>query len=1583
MADGYNIKVGLDSRSAERGVKSFTGSLNDSLKALRDFDSKARNAFKALDQFGKVNTGNLTRSMQSISRAVDIVNKLKVNTAAVKNLQAMGKALAGIKFSGSTSLGKLPAALKELDKIKINSKLVGDLAALKTSMKGFSSPPKSLGDWPKALNSLGKVVINPSLAKQLAAIKTAMKGFVGPARSALAIPTFLKGLSAHSINPSLARGLAAMKGAMAGMSGPSAASVRNIAALLNALKTTTASQINGVVNALAKLNGISIKLGGALGRAGTGMSNFSKQSRASTASMHQMYQASMAVHSALSMLQAVMGGASITSFAKSIYETGSAYQSLLRTLITVASSREEVASNLQFINDLTSKMPISLEVATESFKKFAAAARLSGVSAEDTQKVFSGFSMGFAAMGVDAEHSRHAFMALEQIFSKGTVTSEELKQQLGEHLPGAVSILADALGITTQKMFKMMEQGELTSDSIIKMASAMDTKFAKAASAASNSSQGALMSMANEWTRIQKIIFNSGFESGLGALARSISDILKSEEMKTFAADIGEAFNRLFRVIAVGAKVLAQNKDTVMGFLKAFAGWAAIGAAAGALRMFLIPLMLIAPFATAAGVAFTGLRTAMVALSAANIIKTFSNLASAFSGLASKVTIAAAGIILFAAGIDALFNDSKATNAIVEGVGKTFESLYGILKKSMPDIKLGDQIAEANKEFEKANELVKESNEQLNSLDSDGYAKNAAAAKKAAFEKEHALTNEEQKLWDTLNPLAAATAEYEKQLILIDQIAKKRGLDAGVIAQQKATLAAQTLDDRNPVLSGVQDMQNQLNAAKAVTAEQKAQNEALLYQQEMLKKGVVVTEEMKKAVFDFHMGLSKIAGESGNGFERWAASVKDWNDSMQDAIKDGISGLSDELTNFVSGAEYDFRALAQSILKSFIKIQIDSFMKDAMSGLGLNGTTNGADQAQSALAALSKMGGTIQTATTNVYTSGLNINGQPLTPASDIKAMGDNTGLRPALDANGNSTFNPTVAKSATDMQLRPALPVNPNVMNTDTGLRTGLNVNGQSTTNDFSKTVTTNDRDITFTPDAQAWKDQAVAAEEARAAAAKANPVSPDTMLRPGLDSATTAGITPPLGLKPWVDPALVPPANLTGKTLELSATDVENMKKTLATEWVSKAGEDQGKGILDTMMNRQMSGKWGDDMKSVVDARKQFSDINGPIAWKQGRNSVDDLEPGVNLSQSAYNRSSALTDKYLAERASGTPSIVGDNLNYANPTYSDAKNRPWIEALDGPKLGTNRSNTHYHGTTPELEKYRPGEFDVKYPGQTDPTMTNSIPGQATDLKSADAALNQSMPSLDKFKTSITDMGVKTQTAATQQQTALQTTTSANQTNAMAQQQVATSTQMAGVNAQQAGPQFQQAGQSIQQAGQNAQTAGTQAQTSTTGLSSMTSGLGSMTGQLSSAIPSLSGFSQALSMLGSLGSPTASAGLFKEGGYAGSPVSTGSMSAGAWANAPHYAEGTANTSGGMPAILHDNEAVIPLSRGREIPVKFDSTDRDPAATEFGSVQQGRGGAVFNLNLHGVKNGDDFKKSRRQVQTAMADGYERSLRRNG
>ncbi|PSM16113.1 tape measure protein [Nitratireductor sp. StC3] len=221
------------------------------------------------------------------------------------------------------------------------------------------------------------------------------------------------------------------------------------------------------------------------------------------------------------------------------------------------------------------------------------------------------------------------------------------------------------------------------------------------------------------------------------------------------------------------------------------------------------------------------------------------------------------------------------------------------------------------------------------------------------------------------------------------------------------------------------------------------------------------------------------------------------------------------------------------------------------------------------------------------------------------------------------------------------------------------------------------------------------------------------DTPLRGTLGLGTKA--VPAIGgdLRGSHDPfatATESAANTFAKQITLTPQEITDLKKTLMTEWVTSQGDAQGKGIIDTILNRRASGKWGDSVTDVVNARKQFSDVNGPPAWKHGRRSVDDLS----VNDPRYARASRLVDEYLPQRAAGTPSIVGDHLNYANRAASTPNNFGWIDKLDGPKLGA-----HRHGTTADLQRFRPGEYGINLPGQSmlagtpDPMTTGSIAQQ------------------------------------------------------------------------------------------------------------------------------------------------------------------------------------------------------------------------------------------------------------------------------
>lgn len=102
--------------------------------------------------------------------------------------------------------------------------------------------------------------------------------------------------------------------------------------------------------------------------------------------------------------------------------------------------------------------------------------------------------------------------------------------------------------------------------------------------------------------------------------------------------------------------------------------------------------------------------------------------------------------------------------------------------------------------------------------------------------------------------------------------------------------------------------------------------------------------------------------------------------------------------------------------------------------------------------------------------------------------------------------------------------------------------------------------------------------------------------------------------------------------------------------------------------------------------------------------------------------------------------------------------------------------------------------------------------------------------------------------------------------------------------------------------------------------------------------------------------------GLFSEGGYATNPVT----SVMGYNTLPHYAQGTGNTSGGIPAILHPDEAVIPLSRNRKVPVEMN-----------GSGGGGDTNLYSNVTVIGG-DADSFRKSK----NAISRDQTRMLKRN-
>lgn len=148
-----------------------------------------------------------------------------------------------------------------------------------------------------------------------------------------------------------------------------------------------------------------------------------------------------------SFFVALTGGAfAVTSFINKLKEVARETNRARITLKNVSSSMQEFAQSEKWITDLGNKYGQSINNLEQSFGKFLAASRGAGVEIDTVKNIFQGLTQSVSAFGLSASDANLAFLAVEQMMGKGVVSAEELRRQLGERIPVAMTAMARAVG---------------------------------------------------------------------------------------------------------------------------------------------------------------------------------------------------------------------------------------------------------------------------------------------------------------------------------------------------------------------------------------------------------------------------------------------------------------------------------------------------------------------------------------------------------------------------------------------------------------------------------------------------------------------------------------------------------------------------------------------------------------------------------------------------------------------------------------------------------------------------------------------------------------------------------------------------------------------------------------------------------------------------------------------------------------------------------------------------------------------------------------------------------------------------------
>lgn len=164
-------------------------------------------------------------------------------------------------------------------------------------------------------------------------------------------------------------------------------------------------------------------------------------------------------------------------------------------------SLEAARAEIAFVRREAYRLGIPLAEASDAWLMLAAAARGTALEGEAARRIFSAVSGAAATIGLSAEKTSGALLAISQMMSKGTVQAEELRNQLGERLPGAFQIAARAMGVKTERLSEMLDRGEIVADVFLPRFAEQLAKEIPAASDTTQQALNRLSSATEEWRR--------------------------------------------------------------------------------------------------------------------------------------------------------------------------------------------------------------------------------------------------------------------------------------------------------------------------------------------------------------------------------------------------------------------------------------------------------------------------------------------------------------------------------------------------------------------------------------------------------------------------------------------------------------------------------------------------------------------------------------------------------------------------------------------------------------------------------------------------------------------------------------------------------------------------------------------------------------------------------------------------------------------------------------------------------------------------------------------------------------------------
>ena len=271
----------------------------------------------------------------------------------------------------------------------------------------------------------------------------------------------------------------------------------------------------------------------------------------------------LGLKSAFSNFAASMGaGLGIYQIASQVASVTKELSSAKAVLSNVSDSQTAYNDSIQFASKLAKDYSQDMVSLIAQLGQFQAACKGSGLALDDVNNIYASIVKSATYFHLSSQQTEQALLAVQQMMSKGKISAQELRLQLGNVMPGAFQKMADAVGVSTAELDKMMAAGQLISKDVLpKFAAELDKMTAGKIDL--NSLQLQINALKNAFA---ELVNSGGFEQAFSKvvkIATNAINVIKNniKGIGEFIGSylIGNIIGRLVRTITAISRLVGTN----------------------------------------------------------------------------------------------------------------------------------------------------------------------------------------------------------------------------------------------------------------------------------------------------------------------------------------------------------------------------------------------------------------------------------------------------------------------------------------------------------------------------------------------------------------------------------------------------------------------------------------------------------------------------------------------------------------------------------------------------------------------------------------------------------------------------------------------------------------------------------------------------------------------------------------------------------------------------------------------------------------------------------------------------------------